>query len=436
MATQKTITKNDPKIVNAWCMYDWANSVHNLVIVSGIFPVYYAANAVNAEGGEVINFLGFTAKNTVFFSFAISFAYLVIALINPVLTAISDHSGKKKPFLRAFCYLGAISCMMLYFFTKDNVALGIWAFMFSVMGWTGSVVFYNSYLNEIATEDQFDRISARGFSMGYIGSVLLMIFNLTMLLKPDWYGGISKGMASRVSFLLVGLWWILFAQIPLKILPSNLKSKETNGNVLTEGFKELKKVYHSLSNLPDLKKYLTAFFFFNMGVQTVMFVAALFGSSELKLPQENLITTILLIQLVGILGAISFSRLSNKFGNINSLLVAIVIWIGICIGAYFVTTGNQFYVLAVVVGSVMGGIQALSRSTYAKLIPKDTEDNASYFSFYDFAEKISLVLGTFMFGYIIERTGNMRNSILGILVFFVIGFVLLIVRKPIINSQE
>jgi MFS transporter, UMF1 family len=300
-----TITKNDPKIINAWCMYDWANSVHNLVIVSGIFPIYYTANAVNASGGEVIEFMGFTAKNSVFFSFAISFAYLVIAMINPILTAISDHSGQKKPFLRFFCYLGALSCICLYFFTKDSVSIGILAFMFSIMGWSGSIVFYNSYLNEIATEDQYDRISAKGFSMGYIGSVILMIFNLTMLLKPEWYGGISKGMASRIAFLTVGIWWIAFAQIPLMRLPSNFTPKQGEGNILLNGFKDLKAVYHKLQVLPNLKKYLTGFFFFNMGVQTVMFVAALFGSQELKLPQENLITTILLIQLVGILGGYS-----------------------------------------------------------------------------------------------------------------------------------
>lgn len=416
--------KNNPQVLNAWCMYDWANSTHSLVIVSGIFPVYFGATAINSEGGDVIDFLDLSIKNSALFTFAVSAAFLIIACTSPIFSAIADFSGRKKMFMKFFCYLGAINCALLYFFTKDTVTLSTFFFLFSLVGWAGSIVFYNSFLPEIATEDRFDALSARGFSMGYIGSVLLMIFNLTMLLKPEWYGGISNGMACRISFLTVGIWWAGFAQYPFAKLPSVSFNKMPEGSWIFNGFKELKSVLAELKHLPMLKQFLLAYFFYNMGVQTVMYVAAIFGDKELKLESSALITTVLLIQLIAIVGAYTFSKLSAKYGNIRGLMVAVVIWIGICMGAYLVSSQTQFYVLAGVVGFVMGGIQALSRSTYAKLIPKDTEDTASFFSFYDVTEKTSIVLGTLLFG-LIDQVTNMRNGVLMLMVLFIIGFVML-----------
>lgn len=416
--------KNNPKVLNAWCMYDWANSTHSLVIVSGIFPVYFGATAINEQGGDIIDFLGFSVKNSALFTFAVSVAFLIVACTSPIFSAIADFSGRKKLFLRLFCYLGSFSCGMLYFFTKDTITASTIFFTLSLVGWAGSIVFYNSFLPEIATEDRFDALSARGFSMGYLGSVLLMIFNLTMLLKPEWYGGISNAIACRISFLTVGIWWVAFAHYTFGLLPSVSFNRKPEGSWVFNGFKELRKVFGQLSGLPLLKQFLLAYFFYSMGVQTVMYVAAVFGDKELHMEGSALITTILIIQLIAIVGSYTFSKLSARFGNIRALMVSVSVWIIICAAAYIVNSQNQFYGLAAVVGFVMGGIQALSRSTYAKLIPKGTQDTASFFSFYDVTEKVAIVLGTLLFG-VVDQITNMRNSVLMLMFLFIIGLVLL-----------
>ena len=422
--------KNSPRILSAWAMYDWANSVHALVIVSSIFPVYFSATALNASGGPIIEFLGMTVKNSVLFSYTISAAFLFTALLSPICSAIADYSGQKKAFMKAFCYTGAISCSLLFFFTTETTTFAVICFWISLIGWSGSIVFYNAYLPDIATEDQYDRVSARGFSMGFLGSVLLMSVNLLVILKREWFGNISESLASRIAFLTVGLWWIGFAQIPFNRLPDSTKKaairveRDPGGNYLLNGFTELRHVWAELQKQPLTKRFLVAFFVYSMAVQTVMYVATLFGTIELKLPDQSLIITVLVIQLVAIPGAYGFSWLSEQFGNTHALMMAVVVWIGVCIGAYLVQTESQFFALAGVVGLVMGGIQSLSRSTYAKLIPATT-DTASYFSFYDVTEKLSIMLGTLVYGLIDQLTGSMRNSVLALLVLFVIGFVLL-----------
>lgn len=417
--------KNDPKIVNAWCMYDWANSVHNLVITASVFPVYFSATARAENGSEIVNFFGLSVKNTVLFSYAVSASFLFIAILIPFCTAIADYTGRKKTFMRFFCYLGAISSACLFFFKRDTLEFSVIAFMSSLVGWSGSIVFYNSFLPEIATEDNFDRYSARGFALGYLGAVILMLFNLSMIMFPNFYGINDNSLPARLSFLSVGIWWVVFAQIPLKALPNNIYNVKPEGRWIFNGFRKLAKVFGELKKQKLLPRYLIAFFIFNMGVQTVMYVATLFGANELKLPAKSLITTILLIQIIGIAGSYFFSWLSGKLGNIYALMIGVATWIGICSAAYFVAKEEEFYMLAATVGLVMGGIQALSRATYTKLIPDDTKDTASYFSFYDVTEKTSLVLGTFTFGFIESFTGSMRNSILALLVYFVIGLLLL-----------
>lgn len=424
--------KNKPSVLNAWCMYDWANSVHSLVIVSAIFPIYFSNTAVNAQGGADVEFLGMTVNNSALFSFAVSFAFLFIALVNPVLGAIADFSGQKKRFMQFFVYLGSICCLLLYFFNRENLTLGVLAFTVSLIGWSGSIVFYNAYLPEIATENRFDKLSARGFTMGYLGSVLLLIFNLTMLIKPDWYGGIDSGTACRISFVTVAIWWVVFAQIPFYYLPNGTPSQAIReGGWIWNGFRELKKVLIELNDLPITKRFLLSFFFYNMGVQTVMYIGTLFGSNELHLPDNALIVTILLLQLLAIVGAYCAAVLSGKWGNTKTIAAILFIWIGVCISAYFVYTEMQFYGLAAGIGFVMGGVQSLSRSTYAKLLPENTPDTASYFSFYDACDKFSTFLGTTIFGVITQFSG-MRNSILFLAFIFVIG--LLILRR--IPSQK
>lgn len=419
--------KNNKKIINAWCMYDWANSVYSLTITTAIFPAYYLAMTENPATANKVNFLGWNVTNSVLYSYALSFAFLITALLSPVLTSIADYTGRKKMFMRFFCYLGSLSCACLFFFTKDNVALSLIAFILAGVGYSGSIVFYNSFLPEIATDDMADKVSAKGFAFGYVGSVLLLIVNLLMILQPQWFGFLpNTSLPARISFLSVGIWWFLFAQYSFYYLPSNVYKKTVSGNWLMNGFKELSKVLQEVKMQSYLKRFLIAFFFYNMGVQTVMYMATIFGKNELKLQEESLIIVILVIQIIAIIGANVFARVSGRYGNIRAIAVVIVVWIGVCIAAYFVSNGNQFYVLAVIVGFVMGGVQSLSRSTYSKLIPQNTHDHASYFSFYDVMDKVSTFAGTLMFGMIADLSGGMRNSALALSVFFVIGLLFLI----------
>ena len=422
--------KNNPRIINAWCMYDWANSVHALVIVSAIFPIYFSNVTKNEATKNAVGFLGLTVNSSALFSFAVSAAFLLIAFLSPLLGAIADYSGNKKTFMKFFVYLGSASCMSLYFFDLNHLTFGVFAFGVSLIGWSGSIVFYNAYLPEIATEDRYDAVSAKGFTMGYIGSVILLIFNLMMLTQPQWFGGIDSATACKTSFLLVGIWWAAFAQISFKYLPdSKPKAHQINQRGwLLNGFRELKKVFGLLQNLTIAKRFLLAFFFYNMGAQTVMYLGNIFGSNELKLPDQALIVTILLLQIVAIFGAYIFSVLSSKIGNSRALMVIVGIWVGVCVAAYFVYTQNEFYVLAAFIGLVMGGVQSLSRSTYAKLLPENTLDTASFFSFYDVCDKISTFIGTTLFGIVTQFSG-MRNSILVLIIVFALGLIFL-VRIP------
>ena len=437
----KTIVKGDKKVIRAWTMFDWANSSYSLVITSTLFPIYFNAITTSATSKDVL-FMGRTFNSDSLQTYTISLAFLIIAALSPFLSSMADYSGKKKKFMFFFSTMGAISCSALFFFKDmDTLYIGVFGSLLAAIGWAGSIVFYNAFLPEIAEPADQDKVSAQGFSMGYIGSSLLLIFSLTMILCPQWYGGIDSGLATRIGFLLVGVWWFGFAQITFKYLPDNPFGRKPEGNIFTKGYIELKKVWTQLNDTPRLKSFLASFFFYNMGTQTVMFVATLFGSSVLKLNSSILITIILIIQFVGIAGAALFSRLSKRFGNIKALMIAIFIWIFVCIGAWFcdkrfgVNERNMFIGLAAVVGMVMGGIQALSRSTYSKLLP-ETIDHASYFSFYDVCDKIGTVLGTFAFGLINELTGNMRNSIMVLAGFFVVGLFLLLRTEKEIYLQK
>jgi MFS transporter, UMF1 family len=429
--------KNQKKVLKAWTMYDWANSVHNLVITTVIFPMYFiATTSVKDIDGKIINdvvdFFGFKIQNTVLYSYTISVATLLLVLLNPILTPLADSSGRRKFFMKFFCYLGAASCAYFYFFTKGNINSVVIAFGLSIMGWGGSIVFYNSFLPEIATEDHYDKLSANGFMMGYIGSVILLIFNLLMIMKPTVFGltqaDSDSGFTARISFLTVGIWWAGFAQIPFFYLPKD-ERKPLIGGWLKSSFLELAKVLKEVRQHKLITRFLLAFFFFDMGVMTVIYVATIFADKELHIEKQGLIITLLLIQLIAIPGSYLASYLSSKFGNTKALMCFIFVWGLTPLAAYNTTNQYQFYAMAAVVGLVMGGIQSLSRSTYAKLIPDKTEDTASYFGFYDIIEKIAITLGTLSFGLVEQITGSMRNSVLVILVFFVIGF-LLIMRIP------
>jgi len=419
--------KNEKKTIRAWAFFDWANSAYNLVITSTIFPAYYVAITANEANGNHVIFLGHSFVNTALSDYTLAGAYLVVALLLPILTSIADYRGNKKVFMQFFTWLGAISCCMLFFFKLDTLQMSMLFFGLAAIGYSGGFVFYNSYLPEIATLDMQDRVSAKGFTYGYIGSVLLQLICFAFVLKPDWFGIVDKTFPARLSFLLVGIWWIGFAYIPFTVLPKGSPNATAHHqNLLKGGFIELGKVWQQVRSMPVLKRYLPAFFFYSMGVQTIMLVATSFGAKELKMETSSLIQIILIIQLVAIGGATLMSRLSEKFGNIKVLACVVVIWIIVCVAAYFTTTSTEFYILAIVVGLVMGGIQSLSRSTYSKMIPQDITDSASFFSFYDVTEKIAIVGGMFSFGLVDDITNSMRNSTLVLCIYFVIGLALLI----------
>ncbi len=434
------IEKGNKKIIRAWTMYDWANSAYSLVITSALFPIYFHA-ITTTDANNTVKFLGRTYNSDSLQTYAISFAFLLIAAISPILSSIADYSGRKKRFMYFFSTMGSLSCGMLFFFDSlSTLWIGILGSIMAAIGYAGSIVFYNAFLPEIAEIKDQDRVSARGFAMGYIGSSLLLIFSLSMILFPEWYGNIEKGMATRLAFLLVGFWWFGFAQYTFHYLPNNVYDQKPSGRYIFHGYLELKKVWFELSHSSRLKSFLLSFFFYNMGVQTVMYVATLFGDGELHLPSSILIAIILIIQFVAIGGAFLFSSLSKRFGNIFSLSISLVIWVFICVGAYLcdkrfgVDEQTMFMILAAVVGLVMGGIQSLSRSTYSKLLP-ETKDHASYFSFYDICDKLGTVLGTFAFGYINELTGSMRNSIIVLAGFFIVGLILLLRMRKDKNPE-
>jgi len=411
------------KVVNGWAMYDWANSVYNLVITTTFFPAYYAAvtGTQNEQFKNGIPFLGRTFINTELKDYVLSFGFLVIALLSPILSSIADYKGNKKNFMRFFCYLGALSCSLMFFFDENHVTLGLMCFMFAGIGFYGSQVFYNSYLPDIAAEKDMDRISAKGYTMGYIGSVIMQLIGFALVLL------MPKGeLPLKLTFLLVGIWWVAFAQMTFNVLPISAKSERASKtNVFSNGFIELKKVWQQMIHLPVLKRFLFAFFFYSMGVQTVMLIAIDFGIKILKLEDTKLIIVAVIIQLVAIVGALGMSKLSNRIGNIRVLMFTVLLWVLVCIAGYFMTTEIHFYIIASLVGLVMGGIQSMSRSTYGKLMP-ETKDTASFFSFYDVTEKLAIVIGLFSFGFIEGYTGNMRNSILVLIIFFVLGLIFLL----------
>jgi len=427
----KELKKGSKKLLNAWAFYDWANSVYSLVISTAVFPIYYSSiteSFLNVQGD--IQFLGTYWNPTSLYDYTLAFSFLIVAIISPILSGIADYTGNKLKFLKFFCLLGSLSVMALFFFKGEET---LWiAIVFTItasIGFWGSIVFYNAYLPEVAYPEQQDNVSAKGFMYGYSGSILLLLFSLMMVQKPEWFGITDSTLAPRITFLLVGIWWLGFAQITYRKLPNNIYNHKPQKDYILKGFKELKIVAKDLANYPQLKRFLISFFFYSVGVQTIILMAGIFGSKELGLPTTNLILTILLVQIVAIFGAFIFSRLSNIIGNLKTLKITIVIWGIVCFIAFMLNkeqpnVTTYFYALGGLIGLVMGAIQSLSRSTYSKLLP-ETEDHATYFSFYDVSEKLAIVLGMIVFGLLIALTDSMQWSVLFLAFFFVISFIVL-----------
>jgi len=421
------LQKGSKKLLNAWAFFDWANSVYTLTIASSIFPLFYSFLFI--EGSDkIVEAFGLEFKSSALITYVTAFTFLVVSVTSPILSGIADYVGNKKNFMKFFCYVGATGCIGLYWFSLENIHLSLLFYFMGLIGYWGSLVFYNSYLPDIAFPEQQDSISAKGFSMGYIGSVLLLVINLVMVMSQDT--GEEKMQMMRYSFVTVGLWWIIFSQYTFYILPKGVSNgHKVTKTVVFNGLNELKLVWFQLKQNLRLKRYLVAFFVFSMAVQTIMLVAVYFGEEEIAwgnsdAKTQGLIVSILVIQLVAVLGAFLTSRASSKFGNIPTLIVINFIWMSLCVYAYFMQTPVQFYIAASLVGLVMGGIQSLARSTYSKFLP-ETEDTTSYFSFYDVAEKIGIVIGMVIFATIDQITGSMRNAILFLFVFFLVGIILL-----------
>ena len=427
----KVFKKGSPKLIKAWAFYDWANSVYPLVISTAIFPIYYSSMSssfANSEGD--ISFLGMSWNPTTLYDYTLSISFLIVAFCSPILSAIADYTGNKLKFLRAFCLLGALSVMALFFFKGEST---LWvALTFTVLasiGFWGSLVFYNAYLPEVAHLEQQDEVSAKGFMYGSAGSVILLIFSLVLIQKPDWFGITDPTFAPRITFVLVGIWWLGFAQFTYKRLPNNIFNHKPDKDYIWKGFLELRLVLKSLKEHAQLKFFLISFFFMSVGVQTIILMAGIFGSKELGLPTLNLILTILIVQIVAIFGAFFFSRLSKKIGNLATLKITMGIWGMVCFIAFILdkslpNVDNYFYAMGIVLGFVLGATQSLTRSTFSKLLP-ETHDHATYFSFYNVTEQIAVVLGMFIFGLLVALTGSMQYSVLALAAFFLVAFVML-----------
>jgi UMF1 family MFS transporter len=438
MSAHKPPVKGDKRVIRGWAMYDWANSVYSLTITSAVFPVFYMGVTHDAAQTDLVaQRYGLPAE--ALYSYALSAGFLVVALIAPLLSGIADHTGSKKMFLKAFCYVGAASCAALALFDMAHLWVGLFFVMMACVGFSGSLVFYDAFLPEIADRRDHDRISAKGYVMGYIGSTILLVINLLMVMYPHWFGIPDRaGLPARLTFVTVGLWWVGFAQFAFRVLPNGAPAGGAGGGVLLNGYRELRKVWRQMLATRRLKRFLFAFFVFNMGIQTVMYLAVTYAKAEVKelapdgtvspIGDAALIGSILIIQLLAALGANLFVRLSARAGNVRALMIGCVVWILLVVAAYFVRWTSEFHLLAAGVGLVMGGSQALSRSTYAKFLP-ETIDHASFFSFYDVSFYLGTVLGTFAFGMVQQLTGDLRNSVIIIGSSFVLALVLLL-RVP------
>ncbi len=436
--------KTSRKVQNAWAMYDWANSTYNLVVGTAIFPIFYSAvttmETIPGYKPDDVMFFGSVFKNTEVLSYCLAVGMLMVCILTPMLAGVADYLGRKKFFMRWFCYLGALSCASLFFFDMNHFELSMLSVIFACVGFWCSVAFYNSFLPVIANPEEQDKLSAKGFSLGYSGSVLLLVINLILIQVYE--------MPAKYSFLTVAIWWIGFAHYTFHHLPEKRTGKKFDTRILGNGFLELQSTWKKLKTTSRLKLYLLSFFVFSMGVQTIMQMASLFGTKEVIRIDENgqeivglasgqLIVAVLLVQVIAIPGAILFSYSSRKIGNLNTLKIALVMWAAICIFAYtIVRTPITFYIAAGCIGFIMGGTQALARSTYSKFLPV-TNDSASYFSFFDVTEKVGLIIGLLSFGYLEGAFGSMRMSILSLITFFIVGLILVfIVPKKEKEIQE
>ena len=428
--------RGSKKLIGAWTLYDWANSVYSLVISSAVFPIYYS-QYVFSQNNSIILFNAEINKDTLI-SLVSAFSFLLIAFLSPLLSGVADYIGNKKIFMKFFVYLGSLSCIGLYWFELETIEISLIFYTLTLIGFWGSLVYYNSYLRDITYPNQTNIVSAKGYTMGYIGSVILLLINLIMINFYESFGFESEIIAMKSSFAIVGLWWIGFSQYSFYHLPKGNRGVKIPKNIIWNGFKELKNVYKIIRSSKRFTRFLIAFFIFSFSLQTVLYIASYFGVNEIDWTGSDqtsgLIISILLIQIVAIAGAFIFSRLAQKFGNVIVLTFAIFLWGAVCLYAYYINTPNEFYMIAGLVGLLMGGTQPVARATFSLFIP-DTNDTTSFFSFYDVTEKIGIVFGMLFYAIAAQVTGSVRFSVIIFMFFFFLGAILL-TRVPRIDKNK
>jgi|TARA_B110000003_G_scaffold180998_1_gene180182 UMF1 family MFS transporter len=428
--------RGSKKLIGAWTLYDWANSVYSLVISSAVFPIYYS-QYVFSQTNSIILFNAEINKDTLI-SLVSAFSFLLIAFLSPLLSGVADYIGNKKIFMKFFVYLGSLSCIGLYWFELETIEISLIFYTLTLIGFWGSLVYYNSYLRDITYPNQTNIVSAKGYTMGYIGSVILLLINLIMINFYESFGFESEIIAMKSSFAIVGLWWLGFSQYSFYHLPKGNRGVKIPKNIIWNGFKELKNVYKIIRSSKRFTRFLIAFFVFSFSLQTVLYIASYFGVNEIDWTGSDqtsgLIISILLIQIVAIAGAFIFSRLAQKFGNVIVLTFAIFLWGAVCLYAYYINTPNEFYMIAGLVGLLMGGTQPVARATFSLFIP-DTNDTTSFFSFYDVTEKIGIVFGMLFYAIAAQVTGSVRFSVIIFMFFFFLGAILL-TRVPRIDKNK
>jgi len=414
--------KDRRKLILSWCLYDWANSAFAATIMAAVLPVFYSSIAgANLSKTMASSYWGYT--NTI--------AMLIVASTAPILGALADHSGTKKRFLALFAGMGAVSTAMLVFVGRGDWFLASLLYIIGMVGFSGGNNFYDSLLPHVAGEKDIDRISSYGYALGYLGGGILLAFNLAMILKPHWFGIPDAEWGTRCSFLTVGAWWIIFSIPILKNVPEPpiVPIMGESTHPLRASIQRLSQTFHNLRQYQEAFKFLIAFWLYNDGIGTIISMAVIFGA-EINIPQAHLIGSILAVQFIGIPFSILFGRLAGWMGTKRAIFLGLAVYTGISLGGYFIQTPLHFWILAVLVGFVQGGTQALSRSLFGTLIPKSR--SAEFFSFLDVSSKFAGIIGPFVFGIVGQMTGSSRLSVVALVVFFIGGGALLLT----VNEKE
>lgn len=419
--------KNDKKIIFGWCMYDWANSAYGTTVVAALLQIYFA-RAVVGEAG--VSIAGQTFSATALWGYMLGASALVVFLCAPVLGAIADFSAAKKKFLVGFAYTGSLFATLLYFCTAGDVGLTILLFVGSQVCFVAANVFYDAFLPQIATPERLDAVSSRGYAFGYVGGGLQYAIALALVARHDVIG-INEAMAARIGIGMAGIWWAGWTLFTVKFVKeSRLGEGRGTGNAQLQWHDYLKigisrtiATAKKVRRFKHLTLFLIAYLVYNDGIHTVSTMATIYGTQELGLSTTVLMVTLLAVQIIAIGGALVFSRIANLLGTKRTIMLTLLLWSGVVTYAYFTQTATEFFLLGAVVGLVLGGSQALSRSFYGAMIPE--EASAEFYGFYSVFSKFSATFGPLTFAFIAQVTGNARLSIISLMVFFIVGLVLL-----------